>query len=62
MLRRIQKGVQVMVKPIISILVVTALIVVFGLVMVTYAPSGKQLAGDPVYDIKMKADKGLAGH
>ena len=62
MLRAIQNGEQVMVKPIVSILAVTALIVVFGLVMVTYAPSGKKLAGEQVYDIKMKADKGQAGH
>ena len=51
-----------MVKPVGSILIATALILVFGLVMVTYAPSGKKLAGEQVYDVKMKADKGQAGH
>tara|TARA_Y100001934_G_C11865143_1_gene546026 strand:- start:164 stop:322 length:159 start_codon:yes stop_codon:yes gene_type:complete len=52
-----------MVKPVVSILAVTALILVFGLVMVMYAPSGKKLAGEEqVYDVKMKADKGQAGH
>tara|TARA_Y100001934_G_scaffold235052_1_gene285535 strand:- start:2242 stop:2397 length:156 start_codon:yes stop_codon:yes gene_type:complete len=51
-----------MVKPVISILAATALIVVFGVVMVMYAPSGKKLAGEQVYNVKMKADRGQAGH
>ena len=49
-----------MVKPVISILAATALIVVFGVVMVMYAPSGKKLAGEQVYNVKMKADRGQA--
>ena len=49
-------------KPVFYILAATALILVFGLVMVTYAPSGKKLAGEQIYDVKMKADKGQAGH